>query len=275
MIMAAALVAVSIGYASYDPPRIDVVAGETVHWTNDSVRDHTVTADDGSYDSGALVPNDGYEHTYGATGTYGYYCRLHAGIVGEVDVHDAVIDPPAAPGAPRRPFPLHGRVAPGVHALTVEGSDGSSTPATVADDGTWSATVTPATTTTYHALDSPPVTVLVLDRRVHVRVRALGRHRYAVTTTVTPATPGGTVVLQLRLRERFGWWPEITTRLGRRSTTVIHAARRVRAPARVVLTLPDGATILAASRTFTLGSPPRTARAGRRARAAAGRRSRP
>jgi hypothetical protein len=254
MIMAAAMAAVSIGYASYEPPKMDVVAGTTVQWTNASVRRHTVTADDGSYDSGSLNTNDTYEHTYGATGTYGYYCRLHAGIVGEIDVHDAVIDPVSTPGTPNRAYPLHGEVAAGIHSLMIEGDDGSSTPATVADDGSWSATVTPRTTTTYHALDSAPVTVLVLDRKVTTHTKALGRHRYAVSVSVTPASPGATVVLQLNLRERFGWWPEITTRLKHSSTTVIHAAPRSRARARVVLTLPDGATILASSRTFTLGS---------------------
>jgi len=254
MIMAAAMAAVSIGYANYEPPRLDVVSGTTVQWTNESVRRHTVTADDGSYDSGSLNNTDSYEHTYGAPGTYGYYCRLHAGIVGEIDVHDAVIDAPSTPGSPNRAYPLHGEVAAGIHTLTVEGDDGSSTPATVADDGTWSATVVPRTTTTYHALDSAPVTVLVLDRKVTTHTRALSRHRYAVSVSVTPASPGATVVLQLNLRERFGWWPEITRRLGKGSTTVIHAVRHARARARVVLTLPDGATILATSRVFTLGS---------------------
>ena len=33
---------------------LDVVMGETVTWTNDSVRVHTVTADDGSFDSGRM-----------------------------------------------------------------------------------------------------------------------------------------------------------------------------------------------------------------------------
>ena len=162
MIMAAAIAAVSIGYASYEPPKVDVVAGTTVQWTNDSVRRHTVTADDGSYDSGSLNTNETYEHTYGAPGTYGYYCRLHAGIVGEVDVRGAVIDAPSGAGSPGKPYPLHGEVASGIHSLTVEGDDGSQTTATVADDGSWSATVTPKTTTTYHALDSAPVTVLVV-----------------------------------------------------------------------------------------------------------------
>ena len=254
MIMAAALAAVSIGYASYDPPKLDVVSGATVRWTNDSVRRHTVTADDGSYDSGTLGGGDSYERSFGAPGSYGYYCRLHAGIVGEVDVHDAVIDSPSAPGSPNHPYPLHGEVAPGIHSLTVAGSDGSSTPATVADDGTWSATVTPPTTTTYHALDSPAVTVLVLDRHVTARPHALGRHRYAVSAAVSPSSAGATVVLQLHLRERFGWWPVATARLGKGSRALLRVVRHSRARARVVLTLPDGATVLATSPVFTLGS---------------------
>jgi hypothetical protein len=255
MIMAAAaMAAVSIGYASYDPPKLDVVAGSTVQWTNESVRNHTVTADDGSYDSGALSNGDAYSHSFGAPGVYGYYCRLHAGIVGEVDVHEAVIDTPSAPGSADRAYPLHGEVAPGTHSLTIEGDDGSSVPATVADDGSWSATVVPKTTTTYRALDSAPVTVLVLDRRVTARARPLGRHRYAVRAAVTPSSPGATVVLQLHLRERFGWWPVASARLGRGSTALLRAVRHSRARARVVLTLPDRATVLAVSRVFTLGS---------------------
>ena len=41
---------------------------------------------------------------------------------------------------------------------------------------------------------------------------------------VTPATPGSTVVLQLRLRDRFGWWPVQRHRLDRRSHTSFRAA---------------------------------------------------
>lgn len=48
-----------------------------------------------------------------------------------------------------------------------------------------------------------------------------------------------TVVLQLYLKERFGWWPVATHRLDKRSRTTFRPAQRgVRA--RVVLTLPNG-----------------------------------
>jgi hypothetical protein len=68
-----------------------------------------------------------------------------------------------------------------------------------------------------------------------------------VDATVTPAAPGSTVVLQLRLRERFGWWPTRTLRLDSKSHARFVIHRRSSAPARVVLTLPDGATVLATS----------------------------
>lgn len=125
MIAAAALAAVSIGYAAYTPKHLDIVAGDTVHWTQDSVRKHSVTAYDGSFDSGPLLTGETYERTYPALGTYGYYCRLHAGIVGEVQVHSVVLDPVDAPASAGRPYPLHGRAAPGTRSVTVTGDDGS------------------------------------------------------------------------------------------------------------------------------------------------------
>ena len=43
----------SIQFAAFAPRRIDVVAGDTVRWTNNSVRVHTVNAVDGSWSSAA------------------------------------------------------------------------------------------------------------------------------------------------------------------------------------------------------------------------------
>ena len=38
-------------------------------------------------------------------------------------------------------------------------------------------------------------------------------NRVLVDAKVTPAAPGATVVLQLNLKERFGWWPTRTAML--------------------------------------------------------------
>jgi hypothetical protein len=74
-----------------------------------------------------------------------------------------------------------------------------------------------------------------------------------VRVRVTPAGHGGNVVLQLRLRERFGWWPTKHAQLDRlgRARFSLRTPRRVRA--RVVLTLADGATPLAVSAPLRLG----------------------
>jgi hypothetical protein len=63
---------------------------------------------------------------------------------------------------------------------------------------------------------------------------------------VDPPAPGGTVVLQQRRKERFGWWPLRHARLGAHSAAAFRTPRR-RAPVRVVLTQADGATVLATS----------------------------
>jgi hypothetical protein len=93
--------------------------------------------------------------------------------------------------------------------------------------------------------------VLVLNRSVAVQARR-GR-RTVVSVTVTPASPGSTVVLQLYLRERFGWWPVGRARVGKdsRARFVVQLDRDVTARAR--LTLPDGATPLATSPTLHVG----------------------
>ena len=44
-----------------------------------------------------------------------------------------------------------------------------------------------------------------------------GRARRSIDVRASPASPGTRVVLQLRLRERFGWWPVARARLDRRS----------------------------------------------------------
>jgi plastocyanin len=266
--------AVSIGFAAYTPAHIDVLAGDTVTWSNDSVRTHTVTATDGAWSSARLTGGDTFARRFDATGAFPYYCQIHGFMRGEVDVHRLLLDAPAEPGAPRRAFGLSGRAAlPAGAAVTIEGDSGTGfapvARATVAPDGAFTAEVVPSTTTTYRAVAgaeaSPPVRLLVLDRRVAASATPRGRGRVVVSARVTPASPGATVVLQLRLRERFGWWPVRRARLGRASTARLRLRLRRRVPARVVLTLADGATVLAKSPTLHVG-PRRQARPERRSR---------
>lgn len=252
---------VSIGFASVAPSRLDVLTGDSVTWVNDSVRPHTATADDGSFDSGRMIPTGRFSHAFTAPGEVPYHCVLHPFIRGVVSAHRVLLDVPAQPAASDRAFPLTGRAAMTAGtAVSIQADRGAGfTPVattTLRADGTFVAPVIPGTTSTYRAVAgdaaSAPVTLLVLDRRVALRTRR-ARHRIVVRASVAPASAGAPVVLQLYLRERFGWWPVQRGRLDDASVANFSLRLGRRVAARVLLTLPDGATPLAVSRTLRLG----------------------
>ena len=256
-----AAVPVSIGFDAVKPQHLDVLLGDTVTWTNDSVRTHTVTADDGAFDSGRVVPTATFTRTFTALGDTPYHCVLHPFIRGDVQVDRLLLSAPAQPAASNRAFPMRGRAAlPAGTAVTVEADRGAGfAPAattTVQPDGTFVAAVVPGTTATYRAVAgpdaSPPVSLLVLDRRIAIRARR-ARRGLVISANVTPASAGAPVVLQLFLHEHFGWWPVQRTKLDRSSAARFALRTRQRVAVRVLLTLPDGATPLAISRTVRVG----------------------
>jgi plastocyanin len=67
---------VSIG-PKYAPREIKIKAGDTVVWVNDDEKDHTVTADDDSFDSGNLGDGKSFRHTFKKAGKYKYHCEYH------------------------------------------------------------------------------------------------------------------------------------------------------------------------------------------------------
>jgi hypothetical protein len=247
---------VLIAFAAFGPPQTSILSGDTVTWTNQAVRAHTVdTLSGAAFDSPQLLLGESFSHTFSAAGAYPYYCRIHPFMHGEVDVYDTLIDAPTVAAGPGRPFVLRGRTSVEAGAtLPILAEDGSTAAtATVGADGEFSAAVTPTATTAYHAPNGNTVTVQVLNRKVAANAVRHGRS-IAVSAAVTPAAPGATVVLQLKLKERFGWWPVQQARLDG-SSHVRFTLRRTRAAiARVVLTQPDGATRLAVSRVLKVRS---------------------
>ena len=247
---------VSILFGSVTPVKVDAIAGDAVHWSNDSVRNHTVTADDAAYDSGTLGPNEHYQRMFDTPGTYTYHCRLHPYIRGEIDVHTILMDRPSQPAAPGRAYPLTGRAAlPASTPVTIQFDDGSGAWRDVAQtavnpDGTFAAPVSPTTSGSYRAAardaTSPGEDLLVLNRTVSASLRRV-RGANRVSVAVTPASPGATVVLQLYLKDHFGWWPVAKHRLDKDSRTVFTRRNGRAVSARVVLTLPDGATVIGTS----------------------------
>ena len=70
--------AVSIVNFAFNPGTLTVKAGDTVTWTNTSGTPHTVTADDGSFDSGTVTASAPFEHVFSAAGTFAYHCSIHS-----------------------------------------------------------------------------------------------------------------------------------------------------------------------------------------------------
>jgi len=75
---------VQIKNFAFAPASQTVTAGQTVTWKNDDTTDHTVTADDNSFDSGLLAPGKTFTHTFAAAGTYAYHCVIHPNMTGTV-----------------------------------------------------------------------------------------------------------------------------------------------------------------------------------------------
>lgn len=70
----------------FEPATIAIAPGETVRWFNDDTAPHTVTASDGTWDSGNLSPGASFERRFATPGTYSYVCRYHPWMTGEVQV---------------------------------------------------------------------------------------------------------------------------------------------------------------------------------------------
>ena len=68
---------VSVQDELFDPAQAEIVAGVTLTWRHDGEEQHTITADDGSFDSGIINPGDTFPVTFDASATYPYYCQIH------------------------------------------------------------------------------------------------------------------------------------------------------------------------------------------------------
>jgi plastocyanin len=73
------------GFA-YTPARIEIAAGTTVEWKNQDPMAHTVTATDGSFDSGSIEPGATWRRRFDTPGTYSFVCTPHPFMRGTVVV---------------------------------------------------------------------------------------------------------------------------------------------------------------------------------------------
>ena len=81
-------VKVEIVNFAYDPDPVRVQTGGKVIWQNMDSVPHTATADDGSFDTGALEEGKLKSETFKQAGTYAYHCEIHPEMHGTVEVID-------------------------------------------------------------------------------------------------------------------------------------------------------------------------------------------
>jgi plastocyanin len=83
----------NVGFA---PLELHITPGQTVTWTNSDPFQHTVTADDASFDSGLIDAGATFSQEFDTPGVYQYFCQPHgsAGLHGMAAT--IVVDDPGA-----------------------------------------------------------------------------------------------------------------------------------------------------------------------------------
>ena len=78
--------AVQIADFAFSPEDVEVAPGTELTWTNEDPTPHTVTADDGAFDSGTMDPGAEFAFRFDEPGTYRYACSIHPAMVAAVRV---------------------------------------------------------------------------------------------------------------------------------------------------------------------------------------------
>jgi plastocyanin len=103
---------VSIYAHAFDPAQLSVAPKTTVTWVNNDTVAHTVTADDGLFDSGVLQPGESYSVWFDGSGQVTYHCKIHPDMKGSLIVGGAsgggTAPSTSHPSTPAAPMPMSG-----------------------------------------------------------------------------------------------------------------------------------------------------------------------
>lgn len=77
---------VTIEGFAFNPTEVRISAGGTVTWQHKDSAPHTVTSDNGEFDSGSLSQGDNWSFTFEKPGTYEYHCEIHPSMKAKVIV---------------------------------------------------------------------------------------------------------------------------------------------------------------------------------------------
>ena len=81
---------------AFDQLTLNIKAGTTVSWINRDPAPHTITFDDGSFDSGTLAQGQTATFTFDKAGEFAYYCLFHGGPGGVGMAAKMIVTPEAA-----------------------------------------------------------------------------------------------------------------------------------------------------------------------------------
>jgi plastocyanin len=183
---------VSMAGRAFSPSTLTIVAGGSVTFRNDDDRAHTVTANDGAFNSGTISEGGSWKRTFKQAGTFSYLCAIHPEMTGKVVVKGSTTastpKPKPTPTPTPKPTPNLGTTgvdaqivdfsfSPGELSIpvgstvtwrnageaphTVTAGDGSFDSAMIAAGGSWSRTFSTAETFAYFCSFHPEMAGVV------------------------------------------------------------------------------------------------------------------
>jgi plastocyanin len=79
-------VSIQITGFKFAPADVEVSVGTTVTWVNNDPVSHTVTFDNGEFDTGSFPHGDNRSYTFSSLGKYTYHCSIHPSMKGNITV---------------------------------------------------------------------------------------------------------------------------------------------------------------------------------------------
>lgn len=206
---------------AFNPAAATVNVGDTVVWHNADNRNHQVVANQGSFVSPVLQPNQSFSFTFQAASVYNYHDGLYPAHKGKLTVKGP---PPTVSLALSTALvnygsatTLSGKIIPAAQGQSVtlkqtlcgQSSATDLTTVTTAADGSFSFAVTPSTGTSYLAqwgkVQSQSVAVQVQPVLRFLPFNSRFTRFYAKVVTADPGYFYGKFV-SLQVRSAFGDW---------------------------------------------------------------------
>jgi len=79
----------------FDPANLELHSGDTVVWHNTGSQKHSITSDDGTFDSGLIPPGGTWSRRFPTAVAVGYHCTPHPWMKGVIRVSEPGQAPPA------------------------------------------------------------------------------------------------------------------------------------------------------------------------------------